>query len=73
MTAIIIPPKNDISDDDDLITCIDVIYGALINAYQHRQGLPADIYCLLADAFIVLAVARAFLIQQLEAEGSGAS
>ena len=47
--------------DAGLLTCIDATYTALIDAYQHRPDLPADIRSLLCDAFVVLAVTYASL------------
>ena len=46
---------------DDLLTCIDTVYAALIDTYQQRRDLPDDIRRLLADAFCVLAVTYASL------------
>jgi len=57
-------PGLNIAKDADLLTCIDVAYTALIDAYQHRQDLPDDIRCLLRDAFLVLAVAYADLTRK---------
>ena len=54
-------PSQNIAKDADLLTCIDTAYTALIDAYQHRPDLPADIRSLLCDAFVVLAVTYASL------------
>jgi len=53
-----------------LLTCIDTVYTALIDTYQHRRDLPDDIRCLLRDAFIVLAVVYAILARKNCLNGS---
>ena len=57
-------PGQDITKDADLLTCIDTVYTALIDAYQHRPELPGDIRSLLCDAFVVLAVSHAILTRK---------
>ena len=63
-------PGQDITKDADLLTCIDTVYTALIDAYQHRPELPDDIRCLLRDAFLVLAVTYANLTRKNHLKGS---
>jgi hypothetical protein len=54
---------------DDLLTCIDTVYAALIDTYQQRRDLPDDIRCLLREAFIVLAVTHAILTRKNSLNG----
>jgi hypothetical protein len=57
--------------DADLLACIDSTYTALVDAYQHRRGLPDDVRFLLCDAFIVLAVVSAILRRKKHLNGKG--